>query len=261
MTTPKKHDTPTIKCRNCFDKGIAFEAPIYKIAIGMVPREYCNSCELGKTMYETWKNLDTTKSQIKEVRKTEGKELIRRWGISQKFENFRIDNLDHNPALQNIVNNYIDQFESGRGFWLYLWGNIGSGKTTTASIVSCELAERYMTAFTMINWAAAITLIKDSFDKKGPHKGRELLQRMLTVPLLVLDDIHQEKWSDWVREQFFVVINSRYEAMLPTIITSQCPLEDVGSRYGEQIASRLMETCKVIEFTGDDRRQKQRSIF
>lgn len=84
---------------------------------------------------------------------------------------------------------------------------------------------------------------------------------MRNVELLILDDIHQEKGSDWVKEQLFITINHRYEQGLPTIITSNFPIEDLAERYTQQIASRLMETCKIVEFGGDDRRQVQRSIF
>lgn len=84
---------------------------------------------------------------------------------------------------------------------------------------------------------------------------------MRTIPLLILDDMHQEKGSEWAREQLFILINTRYNNGLPTIVTSQFPMEDIADRYGAQIASRLIETSQVVEFTGQDRRQAQKQLF
>lgn len=104
-------------------------------------------------------------------------------------------------------------------------------------------------------------MVKDSFDNKLNTTGKNLLARLRSTGLLIIDDIHQEKGSEWVREQLFITVNYRYEQGLPTIVTSNFSIEDIAERYNGQIASRLIETCEIIEFTGEDRRQQQKSIF
>lgn len=255
-------DTPTTKCRPCQDKGYTSDYGNTEIkGIGVLPKTFCKRCDLGKSMYEEWLALPETKSQIV---KAFAKDLLGAQTTSQippKFRDFTLPALSKNPGLLAIIEKYIENFPSDGSKGLYLWGNIGAWKTTTAAIVANEIIGRYWTDCLMINWATWLSMVKDSFDNKMNTTGKNLLARLRSSRLLIIDDIHQEKGSDWVREQLFITVNYRYEQGLPTIITSQWPIEDVAERYAPQIASRLIETCEIIEFTGEDRRQQEKSIF
>jgi DNA replication protein DnaC len=76
------------------------------------------------------------------------------------------------------------------------------------------------------------------------------------VPLLVLDDLGSERVTDWVREQIFLIINSRYEEMLPTVVTTNDTLEELEKHVGQRIISRLMETCQGLILDGEDFRKE-----
>ncbi|EKD46442.1 MAG: hypothetical protein ACD_67C00234G0001, partial [uncultured bacterium] len=78
------------------------------------------------------------------------------------------------------------------------------------------------------------------------------------VHLLVFDDIGAEKSSDWVQETLFVLINHRYEQMLSTILTTNCTLDELATRVGKRITSRLIEMCRCIRMDGEDWRIKHR---
>ena len=255
-------DTPTTKCRSCYDKGYTSDyGNTHKKGIWVLPKEFCKHCEIGKTMYEEWLALPETKAQIVRVYEKDLREAQVMANVPPKFRDFNITALIKNPGLSGIIQRYIDGFEENRERGLYLWGNIGAGKTTTASIIANELIAKHWVDCLMINWATWLSMVKDSFDNKMNTTGKNLLARLRSTRLLIIDDIHQEKGSDWVREQLFITINHRYEQGLPTIITSNFSIEDIAERYNGQIASRLIETCEIIEFTGDDRRQQQKSIF
>lgn len=255
-------DTPTTKCRSCFDKGYTSDFWNTHVRwIGVLPKTFCKRCDIGKTMYEEWLALPETKSQIVRAYAQDLLDAQTTAGIPPKFRNFTIAALTKNPGLLSIIENYIENFEEDRSKGLYLWWNIGAGKTTTAAIVANELIGKYWVDCLMINWATWLSMVKDSFDNKMNTTGKNLLARLRSSRLLIIDDIHQEKGTDWVREQLFITINHRYEQGLPTIITSNFSIEDIAERYNGQIASRLIETCEIIEFTGEDRRQKQKSIF
>lgn len=74
--------------------------------------------------------------------------------------------------------------------------------------------------------------------------------------LLFLDDLGAEKMSEWVAEQFYLILNFRYEEKLPTIITSNYSLGELSERLGDRIASRIAEMCDVVKIDGKDRRLK-----
>jgi DNA replication protein DnaC len=104
-------------------------------------------------MYDEWLALPETKAQIV---KAFAKDVLNsqiKAQIPPKFRDFTIAALTKNPGLLAIIEKYIDNFQTDGSRGLYLWGNIGAGKTTTAAIVGNELIGRYWTDCLMINWA------------------------------------------------------------------------------------------------------------
>ncbi len=63
---------------------------------------------------------------VRIYRQKESDRLIASAGISEKFAHFDIDALRDNPGLFSIIEKYIEQYDTKRGYGLYLWGSIGS---------------------------------------------------------------------------------------------------------------------------------------
>jgi DNA replication protein DnaC len=84
-----------------------------------------------------------------------------------------------------------------------------------------------------------------------------LINKAETAPILILDDLGAEKISDWVREQLYIIINRRYENMLPTIVTTNCTTAELVERLGERTVSRLIEMTDAYKITTDDYRLKK----
>ena len=91
-----------------------------------------------------------------------------------------------------------------------------------------------------------------------------LLDRYCQSRLLVLDDIGAGQATEWNVGIVYQIINARYNSELPTIITSNYDLNNLGQRFAsgddysaQRIVSRLSEMC-VLGFLGtkDRRREK-----
>ena len=79
------------------------------------------------------------------------------------------------------------------------------------------------------------------------------------VKLLILDDLGKEyrTASGWAENQFDALLRTRFNYGLPTIITTNVPIESWGEVYGESMYSFLHEaftTYQVISMEGDRRR-------
>ena len=55
--------------------------------------------------------------------------------------------------------------------------------------------------------------------------------------MLILDDFGSESGTPWVQEKLFQILNYRYNARLPTIITTNYELEEIELR----VRSRLVD--------------------
>jgi DNA replication protein DnaC len=68
-----------------------------------------------------------------------------------------------------------------------------------------------------------------------------------TASLLVLDDLGTQSMTAWVREKLYQLFNYRYNAGLPTVITTSDSLDDMDAR----IRSRLLDgrLCTIHAIT------------
>lgn len=81
------------------------------------------------------------------------------------------------------------------------------------------------------------------------------MTRYRETGLLLLDDLGAAKGSEWVEETTYRLLNHRYNALLPSIFTTNLPLADLREHLGDRLASRLVETCVRLSMTGPDRRR------
>lgn len=140
---------------------------------------------------------------------------------------------------------------------LYLHGGVGTGKTHMAyGIAQKYRQERPQARRGAIIWNTAELLreIRMDFNRDAYEQLRAEEQIMKYNDLVILDDVGSEKITDWVAEVFYIIINKRYTNSLPTMYTSNLPISDLADRIGDRTASRIVETCEIVELVGPDRR-------
>ena len=130
---------------------------------------------------------------------------------------------------------------------LYLYGNVGTGKTVCAWSVYRRKMMHDIKCM-LVNFPAFVNKIRRLYRDGDPYGYADML--MEHTGTLIIDDLGAEKDTPLVIDLLYLIINYRYENMLETIITSNVPIESLNKR----IASRLTEMCKVVKFSGKDRR-------
>lgn len=120
--------------------------------------------------------------------------------------------------------------------WLVLTGGYGCGKTHLAAAIANERLDR--------NQAAIFVVVPDLLDHLratfGPNSEvqyDETFEQVRTTRLLILDDLGSQSATPWAQEKLFQLLNYRYNAQLPTVITTNQRLEDVDQR----LRSRLLD--------------------
>ena len=153
------------------------------------------------------------------------------------------------PAVIAWAVGYISNPTEARS--LLLLGPTGVGKTYQAygalrSAVSTARAPKW----------AATTFADFIADLRPSGKDPEgTLNGYRSAGLLLLDDLGAAKSSEWVEETTYRLLNYRYEAMLPSIFTTNLPLAQLREGLGDRLASRLVETCDRVVLAGADRRR------
>ena len=156
------------------------------------------------------------------------------------------------------------------GLGLLFSGDNGVGKTHLAVAVLRELVTAKGARGQFWDFHELIRKIKSSYDAETKTTELQVLQPVVESDVLVLDDLGAWKMTDWMNDTLFYVLNSRYMAKRPTVITtnyqdvtreealSADPLrrrEFLVERIGQRLRSRLMEMCLVVRMHGSDHRQ------
>jgi DNA replication protein DnaC len=84
----------------------------------------------------------------------------------------------------------------------------------------------------------------------------DLLDELAGLALLALDDLGTENPTSWARDRLYTLVNRRYLAQRPTIVTTNLSLEDLAARLGERTVSRLWGASLVVNMRGSDYRER-----
>lgn len=181
----------------------------------------------------------------------------RRIGFPESnMETWTFDNDDGaHPGVMRAMKIYVDNFPklSREGKGLLLYGGAGTGKTFAAACVVNALIDSGYSCL-MTNFARVLNTIW------GTEQKQDYLDKLNSFRLLVLDDLGAERRSEHAQEQVFNVIDARYRAKLPLIITTNLSIEDIKNPKdmgNRRIYDRILEMCHPIPVTGYSRRRKK----
>ena len=177
------------------------------------------------------------------------------------FENWahRPDNRDDYILGTKYCEHWETMYANNRGLLLY--GKAGNGKTFLSFAIANALYKQGK-AVMAISISRLLSVIKDSFDKHGDLGEADVLNTVRDASLLVLDDLGVEYKTAWAYEKLYTIIDTRYRANKPTIITTNFSLDalrenlatiDMRTRLtdpSERIFSRITEICAFHEVTG-----------
>ena len=121
-------------------------------------------------------------------------------------------------AVKEFVDRIGERLDAGDGLWLM--GDVGTGKTTLAMLVSKAAveAERAVAIYSLPRLLARIRRTYDA--EAGEQSYLEFFERLTSVDLLHIDDLGAEKRSDWVLEQLYAIVNERYETQRSVVVTT-----------------------------------------
>lgn len=111
--------------------------------------------------------------------------------------------------------------------WLVLTGSPGAGKThIAAAVANACIARGQAVLFAVV--PDLLDHLRSAFAPTSPETYDELFEQVRTAPLLVLDDLGTHSSTPWAQEKVFQLLNHRYNAQLPTVITTAVALESLG---------------------------------
>ena len=138
---------------------------------------------------------------------------------------------------------------------IMLFGNVGSGKTSTFQIFQNISKKHNLKSlwFPMISTTEVVTKFNSSTNKDD-------IINYYSFGKYMFDDLGREKMaSNFGKEDIFSrIMDSRYREFIEkntrTFLTTNYSLEEISKRYGDHIYDRFSEMFNIIEMSGKTRR-------
>ena len=157
---------------------------------------------------------------------------------------------DHTSEAVKIARKYVEHWDemkaAGKGI-LY-FGDVGTGKSFAAACIVNALIDKGCRA--KMTSPSAILAAAKKWD------GTE---DWAAYDLLVLDDLMAERETTYAQEVIQQVVEARYLARKPLIVTSNLTAEELKNPVDIRRArmfSRMLELCIPLEIKGSDRRKE-----
>mgnify|MGYP006280491045 CR=1 FL=1 len=196
-------------------------------------------------------------------------------GVPIKSLGKELSDLDNAHAVE-VVRSWMETVRSGMvikspgspnsGLGIMLVGLPGHGKTTLASVALQELIRSMpfesKQPGLFMDYPKFLRYQKSSWDsdeEENSFVDRVYGDSKNSVDIFVLDDLGKEYRTStgWAENTFDALLRSRFNAGLPTIVTTNVPLKNWGSQYGESMGSFAYEAFIPVEVKSDkgDRRK------
>ena len=175
------------------------------------------------------------------------------------LRNMTFDNFDHRRLelppeqrqnLRQAFNLAVDFARSPDG-WLIFQGVNGCGKThLAAAIANYRLAQGQPVVFVVV--PDLLDHLRSTFNPDSKISYDEFSERLKETPLLILDDFGEQSATPWAQEKLYQLINYRYNARLPMVVTTCLSLDEIETR----ISSRMVDPriSLVFNITAPDYR-------
>jgi DNA replication protein DnaC len=128
--------------------------------------------------------------------------------------------------------------------WLVLTGAFGCGKThLAAAIANRQIAAGRATPMFVVV-PDLLDHLRATFSPTSQTTLDKVFEQVRSAPLLVLDDLGTESATPWAKEKLFQLLNHRYAARLPTVITTSDSIDKIEPR----LRSRMLDSSRCTVF-------------
>ncbi len=262
------------KCKYC-GKTLYYECVVLmgQAMIWNLEKPRCD-CKKAVAFWKEWdakqekikKEKEFAEEQERRKQKIEGilgKSGIKKRYLSRTIESFAVT--DENKKSFEIATDYIKNFRRyfAQGKGLYLEGPCGTGKTHLAIAIALAIINTGVPVICKTS-IDILSDIKRCYERNSEVTEEEVLEAYKNVDLLIIDDLGKEQVTEWSVPVLYSILNERYEALLPTIITTNyntTALAEKLSARGDAetataIISRFVESSKRVTMSWADYRRK-----
>ncbi len=129
--------------------------------------------------------------------------------------------------------------------WLILLGGYGCGKTHLAAAIANYTIEHSQPSLFVVT-PDLLDHLRSTYSPYSTTTYDQRFEEIRNASLLILDDLGSQSSTSWAQEKLFQIFNHRYNAQLPTVVTSNHELEEIDVRIRSRIIDPDMSRIMTI---------------
>jgi DNA replication protein DnaC len=155
-------------------------------------------------------------------------------------------------ALQEALHT-AQEFAAHPAGWLVFTGTYGCGKTHLAAAIANHCIEQGREVLFVVV-PDLLDHLRATYAPDSPVSYDERFNQIRNIGLLMLDDLGIQNATPWAVEKLYQLLNYRYNADLPTVITTNQTLDDIDPRLASRFKDQ--DTVHIIPIYAPDYRTK-----
>ena len=166
------------------------------------------------------------------------------------------------PEISMSLNEALNtsrEFANHPAGWLVFVGAYGCGKTHLAAAIANSRVERQLPVLFVVV-PDLLDYLRASYAPDSPATYDERFDQMRNIEMLILDDLGTQNATPWAAEKLYQILNYRYNAELPTVITMNQLLEDLDPRLTSRLRDQNLVHVIPI-YASDHRAQGRQEAF
>ncbi|MBC7234885.1 MAG: ATP-binding protein [Chloroflexi bacterium] len=189
----------------------------------------------GKALPCRCKRYEIQEKRLAQLRRASNLEHLQK----MTFETFRVEEHGHEQvvfSLRHALTKAREFAENPRG-WLLLTGPYGSGKTHLAAAIANYRVEKGLPALFVVV-PDLLDYLRGAYAPNSTITYDERFSQVREIEVLILDDLGTQNATPWAAEKLYQLLNYRYNAALPTVITTNQSPEEMDPRLASRLRDR-----------------------
>jgi DNA replication protein DnaC len=129
--------------------------------------------------------------------------------------------------------------------WIVIAGQTGRGKTRLAAAIGNYCRESGKQVMFVVV-PDLLDRLRSAYNPQNPASFDTMFDQVRNAPLLILDDLGAQSGTPWADEKLFQLINHRYNACLPTVITTNLTVRDLDARLASRLTDPQISTILLM---------------
>src|SRR5690606_3291147 len=179
-------------------------------------------------------------------------ELWQTVDVPERYRGCTLDNFERRKGASKALRACRDWLQrSDDSYGLVLVGPVGCGKTHLAVATARASIEADLHT---VEFVSANELVERH---RASGFDRAVLEDFAQTALLILDDLGQTRATDYTRDTIYTLLDTRYTAQRPTIISTNLDGSKLATLYGDALVSRLYDAAVWTALTATDYRAER----